>query len=370
MRRAALTALVLLAGAGLAACTPGANPGVTATPAVGTIGTKTAPPTGAGTGTPARTQAPVPWQTPSDGDNLIIDWTVPAPSLATNKLGDPAERTVNVYLPPTYFDSDRRYPVVYFLEGFGAQIGEFHTVRWELARQMQAAAGREFIIVDADGSNSLGANFYANSSVDGNMADFVADDLVAATDATFRTIPEREARGLAGFSMGGAGAVNIALARADVFGSLYALSPPLFEPGSQLEGIGDDQATAEAYAAAFAPDPEATAPPWGRLLDPDLPFDQQDPTVVAAYERGFGNLPEKIADYLAKPDRLSHIRVSYGSQDVYPWIPSGCDYFVGLLQQADVPHSLRTFAGGHDVDADFIDHDFVGYFSSQFGAVA
>ncbi|HEX2989305.1 MAG TPA: hypothetical protein VHO49_01445, partial [Anaerolineales bacterium] len=44
---------------------------------------------------------------------------IPAPALADNLVGQSTERTIQVYLPPSYKDSEKRYPVVYYLPGFG-----------------------------------------------------------------------------------------------------------------------------------------------------------------------------------------------------------------------------------------------------------
>lgn len=290
---------------------------------------------------------------------------VPAPSLAGNLLGDPTEREALILLPPSYFDSDARYPVVYFLDGHQEAVGRFGPMRAQLAKQMQAAGKREFIVVEIDGRGGLPGNFYANSPVSGNVADFVAEDLTGYMDGHYRTVADRTARGLAGFSMGGSGAVNLGLARPDVFGAVYAQSPGLLDPDGGLEAMLQDNGAWPEYAAAFAPDPTATAAPYAHLLDPAKPLAEQDQGVVAGYESGFGDLATKLEAYLAQPTRLSNIRVAYGTNDSYSWIPKGSDYFVGLLDAAGVPHSLRTFVGGHDVDDVFIGSDFVDYFSAQ-----
>jgi hypothetical protein len=39
-------------------------------------------------------------------------------ALAGNLLGDPAERRYFIYLPPSYPDGNKRYPVVYILHEF------------------------------------------------------------------------------------------------------------------------------------------------------------------------------------------------------------------------------------------------------------
>ncbi|HEY0118696.1 MAG TPA: alpha/beta hydrolase-fold protein [Cellulomonas sp.] len=347
----------------LAGCTAGTGAPTPATsPATASAGTVTGAPSPAGTA--------IPWVAPTTGDRFVVPLDVPAPSLAGNLLGDPADRWVVVTLPPSYFTSQERYPVVYFLEGVGTQAGQLAGDRASIAHQMQAAGAREFIVVEADGINSLGANFYANSPVGGNMADFLSQDLVGTVDASFRTIANRQARALAGFSMGGLGTVNLGLSRPDVFGSLYALSPPLLSPGTDLGVLGTDPGTGDAYAAAFAPDPTATAPPYAHVLDPTVPFSQQDPAVVAAYQRGLGDLPDKVAAYLAQPYRLSHVRVSYGLWDGYAFIGPGCDYLVALLEQNGIPHSLRTFGGPHAIDPGFVDSDFVSYFTQQFAGAS
>jgi len=40
-------------------------------------------------------------------------------ALKGNPLGDPHERSVPIYLPPGYDQSGRRYPVIYWLHGWG-----------------------------------------------------------------------------------------------------------------------------------------------------------------------------------------------------------------------------------------------------------
>jgi hypothetical protein len=47
--------------------------------------------------------------------------SVPAPALRHNMVGDPHWDRVSVYIPPSYNrEPKRRYPVLYFLQGFDA----------------------------------------------------------------------------------------------------------------------------------------------------------------------------------------------------------------------------------------------------------
>lgn len=313
---------------------------------------------------PVVTEAP----TVTADDGQVITETVAAPSLANNMLGDPAEREIMVYLPPSYEVTDERYPVVYYLAGYSMRIGAFRSFASVLWEQMLAEGAREFIIVEVDGVNSVGGNFYTNSPVTGNAEDFLTQDLVGYIDTTYRTIPEASARGLSGFSMGGSGTINVGLRNPDVYAALYAHSPGLLHEDGGLEGFLVSNGNWRPYGAAFVWDLEAEEP-YFRPIDPRAPLDEQDPELVAAWEAGFGNLRGKIADYLAQPDRLVEIKVSYGTRDGYPWIPEGSAWFVDLLEENEIPVSEHVFDGTHAVDSLYFYYsDCVDYFSRTLSA--
>jgi S-formylglutathione hydrolase FrmB len=64
--------------------------------------------------------------------------------------------------------------------------------------------------------------------------DYVARDLVARVDSAYRTVPDRAHRGIAGLSMGGYGAVSLALRYPDVWSAAVShsgvLAPLLASP--------------------------------------------------------------------------------------------------------------------------------------------
>ena len=77
----------------------------------------------AATTAPAPTEVPatpttIP-ATPTEAFRSMNTIKIDAPSLANNLVGEPTERTINVYLPPSYASSEKRYPVVYYLPGYG-----------------------------------------------------------------------------------------------------------------------------------------------------------------------------------------------------------------------------------------------------------
>src|SRR6185436_8252248 len=95
----------------------------------------------------------------------------------------------------------------------------------------------------------------------GDWETYVARDLVAYVDGHYRTIPERPSRGLAGASMGGYGAVRIAMKRPDVFSSLYILSACCLT--AQLNPRPEAMAAAEAIRSREQAEENAKAPGFG-----------------------------------------------------------------------------------------------------------
>jgi enterochelin esterase-like enzyme len=181
--------------------------------------------------------------------------TVHGRSLEGNLSGDSADRTVFVYLPPSYAtEKTRRYPVAYLLHGYGLTAE-----RWMTFTKMSDAAdhdiaggtAREFILVNPDAFTKYDGSMYSASPTSGDWETFIAEDLVKYIDGHYRTIATRDARGLGGHSMGGYGTIRIGMKRPDVFSSLYIMSACCLmnDPGARAGGAG------RAAAAATANDP-------------------------------------------------------------------------------------------------------------------
>ena len=81
------------------------------------------------------------------------------------------------------------------------------------------------IVVLPDSKTVHNGSMYSSSITTGDFEKFIAQDVVTYIDAHYRTIPNRESRGLVGHSMGGYGAARIGMKHSDVFGSLYIMSP-------------------------------------------------------------------------------------------------------------------------------------------------
>jgi S-formylglutathione hydrolase len=326
---------------------------------------------------------PVPALQPGKVDLVKIA----APSLANNVFREPAQQEMAVYLPPSYAGSDRRYPVVYYLTGMGVKpASERGYPLVQAAADHLLAAGKmpEMIVVTVAGFNTLGASLYVNSPVNGNWEDFAAQDVVSYVDSHYRTLANAASRGISGHSMGGYGALNLAMKHPDVFGAVYGLSPALLDAkgiGATQMFAGPDvintvldrieaiaklppaQAQAEffkqyaqagpavqmtfAYGAAFAPAPDGKPPyieyPYRRTAGQLT----QEPEIWAEWENGWGRLDEKVRRYAANLRRLRGIGIEYGEDDENTWIPGGCAYLSSQLTAAGIPNSLLTFKGTH-----------------------
>ena len=124
---------------------------------------------------------------------------------------------VDVYLPPGYTNHPtRRYPVFYLLHGVPGRPGAFlQTVRMGVVEDILLAHGkiRPMILVmpfgstgsftDKEWANGIGRNE--------GWETFLANNVVRAVDARYRTIPDGGHRALGGLSEGGYGALNIGL---------------------------------------------------------------------------------------------------------------------------------------------------------------
>ncbi|WP_170153779.1 alpha/beta hydrolase [Actinoplanes italicus] len=143
----------------------------------------------------------------------------------------------NVYLPKDYTRTGaKRFPVVYMLNGFNGS-----NIEWE-ARKIDTVLdtlGVEAIVVFPDG----GSGWYVDTSA-GNYRTMIVGEIVPLVDRVYRTIPDRDHRGISGVSMGGQGAFTLGLKNPDVFSSIAshmgALSlPPLVgTPAEQAANAG------------------------------------------------------------------------------------------------------------------------------------
>jgi S-formylglutathione hydrolase FrmB len=129
--------------------------------------------------------------------------------------------------PPSYARSpSRRYPVLVFLhDGYGnVRTLDRRGVAAELAARMSDGRIPEFLVVAPGAPGS-----WFSDSFDGKRRweEFLTGDLLREIQTRYRVLPGKAARGITGISMGGYGAVKIALKHPDLFGAVSSLSGAL-----------------------------------------------------------------------------------------------------------------------------------------------
>jgi enterochelin esterase-like enzyme len=130
-----------------------------------------------------------------------------------------------IYVPPDYFTTDtRRYPVIYMLHGAGGNYTEWSDsyLPDDLDVMIQRGDVQPMIAVLPEGG---GRTYWANWNAGPQWADYLTYDVVNEVDSRFRTIPAPGSRAIGGLSMGGWGALHIAMRHPDVFGVVGAHSP-------------------------------------------------------------------------------------------------------------------------------------------------
>lgn len=125
-----------------------------------------------------------------------------------------------VIVPDLYSETQANFPVVYLLHGYSGNYLDWITKVPELTRYVDEF---HLIIVCPDGGFS---SWYFDSPVDTTMRyeTFMTHELVPEIDARYRTIPDRSHRALCGLSMGGHGALYLAIRHQDEFGAAAAIS--------------------------------------------------------------------------------------------------------------------------------------------------
>ncbi len=163
-----------------------------------------------------------------------------------------AWRRIYVYTPPDYDRKNRaRYPVLYLQHGAGedergwTKQGHANFILDNLIAEGKAKP--MIVVMDQGYATPQGAvpaptpqgRGTGQSNVFGQV---VIDDLIPMIDATYRTLPDKDHRAMAGLSMGGGQTLQITLTHLDKFSWIGSFSAPL-RGGQDLKTV---------YAGAFA----------------------------------------------------------------------------------------------------------------------
>jgi len=129
----------------------------------------------------------------------------------------------NIYLPPDYASSDKKYPVMYWLHGSGGNESSDIWVVERIKEYYEANANAaQMIVVFVNGA---GTSYYLDAP-DGSLPveSIIINELLPHIDKTYRTVQARIGRVIEGFSMGGHGALLYAVKYPELFCSAVSYS--------------------------------------------------------------------------------------------------------------------------------------------------
>jgi putative tributyrin esterase len=209
---------------------------------------------------------------------------------------------------PATIAANQKLPVLYLLHGGG---GDFHD--WSNYSDVAGYAERGLILVKPEGNSS----YYTNSAdrPQDRYEDYIVHDLIADVESRFPAASDRAHRGIAGVSMGGFGAVVLALKHPDLFVFAGGLSSALDVPSRpfSIKRVGQYRQ----HASIFGP--------WGsqsrRASDPFVLVRSVDPAT---------------APYLF---------LTCGDQEGL--LPTN-RRFAAMLQARHFRYEFHAVAGGHD----------------------
>jgi S-formylglutathione hydrolase FrmB len=308
-----------------------------------------------------------------------LELQIDSEALRGNLLGDPSTRTVAVYLPEGYDDSDADYPLVVDLAGFTGSglrrlawtaFGE--SVPQRLDRLVAEGSMGPVIAAFPDAFTSLGGNQYIDSLAMGGWSTFLVHELVPRLEAELRLRRGRAHRAVLGKSSGGYGALLQGLRHADTWAAVACHSgdmgfdrlylrdfPPTLDAIARHGGIAGFVAHVAgctklagrdvhalmilAMGATYDPDPAATA---GVRLPVDLHTGELHPERWAAWLR---HDPVHIVEEAGARQnlaRLAGLWIDCGRRDQY-YLHYGARSLHAALQRHGIAHVYEEFDDDH-----------------------
>ncbi|MEM0128821.1 MAG: alpha/beta hydrolase-fold protein [Thermoplasmata archaeon] len=308
-----------------------------------------------------------------------IAWhTFPSACLRGNPLGDPSERELPVYLPPS--GRTEGLPLVVLLSGYTG-TGPLHFQRPRYLAESRAqqfdrliVSGRmpEAVMVAPDARTTLGGSQYLNSAATGRYDDYVTKEVVPWVRERYRTGPV----GVVGTSSGGFGALSLAMRHPEVFRAAASDSGDMYFDycylpefpvaartirraggtdrllrrifGGPVDGLGpgSPESTAlemMAYASCYSPVPR----------DPgafELPFDLETGALLpAVWRRWLAFDPVRmlaVARYREALRRCWYVYLDAGGSDEW-FLDLGARIFAARSRALGIPVDWREFSGRH-----------------------
>jgi len=267
-------------------------------------------------------------------------------------------RHLQVYLPEGYSTGSDRYPVVYFLHGGFMSHTDYRSIANSLDLLIQYGRITPLILVKPDGrAGPWELSWFASSDLYGGVEEYLVEDLIQFIDGAYRTHAVAERRAIMGHSMGGFGAMRLALRHPDRYravashsGGLDLSRWPDWVPSILSENGGSAPYTYWPYAGSWTQVGFCLAGAFSANLSSpphqvDFPLDEQGNIVSSTFAKWLEQHPCRLAAQLAQPSELA-IYFDCGDVDpsgVYAWNVS----FADSLSALGISYEFQSYAGGH-----------------------
>jgi len=222
---------------------------------------------------------------------------------------------------PRSFDADkaRTFPVLYFFHGLGDNEQFFvHSGAWNLLEDMRDKGElKDFLIATPDARST----FYINAR-DGKerYEDFLLQEFFPYVEKHYRAAAGRSNRAISGISMGGYGALYLAVRHPQLFSSVSAHSSALIDKlPNFLAGALPNSPRARVLGDAF-----------GNPPDPVF-WQAHNPIVIA------------------RTANLAHLNIYFdcGDRDDFGF-EAGAIALDKVLTSRQIPHEFHIYPGRHD----------------------
>lgn len=229
----------------------------------------------------------------------------------------------SVCLPENYYEVDQSYPVVYMLHGLGDNASswlEYGRIdSWSKYRVNQKAIIPMIYIMPEGYTNYYVNDFYGKFL----YQDMFVKELIPHIDKRFRTIASREHRATVGYSMGGFGALTLALLHQNLFSVTvtFSISIRTDEQYLKEESEGWDEQ-------------------WGRLFGGVGQVGERRLTDYYKQNNPFYIIENKPIDtkiFIINGDDEGSL--AYSNEELHI-----------RMRELNIPHEYRVRDGGHDFD--------------------
>ncbi|OQX90810.1 MAG: hypothetical protein B6D58_09425 [candidate division Zixibacteria bacterium 4484_95] len=295
-------------------------------------------------------------------------------------------------------------PTLYLLHGFNGNHSyykDLFILKETLDEMISNGEIVPMVVVTPDCDNAFGGSFYVNSPVDdslgisfaGNFEDFMTAELIDYITFNFNVDTVSAKRGIGGHSMGGYGALTLAMKHPDLYSSVSSMSAPVtfdslvvlfdsiyaengFDPDSlpddttwfySIEPSPDRPLTSLIFAMGAAFSPHASSNPdtslFHRVIDTNFPFGVDLPFNID------GSLNDSLWENLWLPnDPLTMLETGGytalegkpvyldcgDSDDLIPNMHLQNRVFAQALESYNLDYEYIEYSGYPGVDADHI----------------